>query len=138
MGLVVRPFTPADYPAAVTVVNAVEPDWPITVDEWRFNDERQDPRCRWGRLVAERDGAVVGLGEYSQPPERFDPRKFWVGVCVRPESEGRGIGAALYEGLLEALAPLEPLVLRANTREDRARALRFLEQRGFRECMREW
>jgi GNAT superfamily N-acetyltransferase len=138
MSLTLRPFTADDYPALVRVNNAVEPDYPITAEEWRYEDEHQEPRCRWARWLAGWDAEVVGFGQYGQSPYRYHPRKFEITVSVHPGFQGRGIGSALYNHLLEALRPLDPVLLQAYTREDRPRAVRFLSDRGFQEVMREW
>lgn len=133
-----RLFTPEDYAAMVAITNRVYPDYPETVDEWVFQDAHRDPRCRWQRWVIEQDGAVVGLGGYSQWSGMYHPRKFSVSITVDPEYQGRGIGKALYDQVRAALSPLDPLSLRADVREDMARGRRFLGDRGFVEEMREW
>jgi hypothetical protein len=51
---------------------------------------------------------------------------------------GTGIGRALYEHVLGALASFDPILLRTFTQEDRPRSLRFLRDRGFVEEMRSW
>ena len=135
----VRPFTPDDYPALVAVTNAVHPDYPETVEEMRYNDETRDPKCRWARWLAEADdGSAVGVGEYSQHEGMYHPRKFDLAVNVLPECEGRGIGSRLFETVVHALAPFDPITLRGEVREDRARGLEFARDRGFAEGMREW
>jgi GNAT superfamily N-acetyltransferase len=134
----IRPFTPDDYPALCDVGNAVFSEYPGTVAELRFRDENRDPKCKFARWVAERDGRVVAVGEYGQSAGMYHPRKFWVDVQVRPECQGLGLGAALYDRVVAALAPFAPLSLRADTREDWARAVRFIRDRGFAENMRSW
>jgi GNAT superfamily N-acetyltransferase len=75
---------------------------------------------------------------YGQWAEMYHSRKFFVDVVVHPDDQGRGIGARLYEHLLELLLPQRPLMIRAGAREDQTRGLRFLKDRGFREEMRAW
>lgn len=133
-----RPFTPDDYPAIVAVENAIYPDYPGTVDEWRFGDENRDPKCQWQRWVAEADGAIVAFGGYSQSSHLYHRRKFFVGFSVHPDCQGQGIGRLLYDGVMDALAPFDPLLVRTDAREDRQRSIRFLAERGFIEEMREW
>ena len=134
----IRPFTPDDYPATSAVANAVYAEYPGTVDELRYNDEHRDPKCKFARWVAEDDGRVVATGEYGQSAGMFHPRKFWIEIAVHPGCQGRGIGAALYDHIVAALAPFDPLSLRAGTREDWTRGVRFIQDRGFREDMRSW
>jgi GNAT superfamily N-acetyltransferase len=134
----IRPFTPEDYPALARVSNAVYTDYPNSVDELRFGDEHRDPKCHFARFMAERAGEVVGLAEVGQSAGMFHPRKFWLGVTVAPEWQGRGIGAALYDHALASLDPFAPLSVRGGTRSDWTRSLRFLEARGFVEQMRAW
>ena len=138
MSFAIRPFTSDDYPALVEVCNAVNPDFPQTTQELRFRDEHRDPKCRLGRWVAERRGRIVGYGEYSQDADVYHPRKFDLDVGVHLNSQGSGLGRALYDRVVEALGPFDPLSVQATAKEDAARSLRFLRDRGFGERMREW
>jgi mycothiol synthase len=138
MSLVIREFTPEDYPALVAINNAVEPEYPESEEEWRAGDAHRDPKCLWKRWVVEREGAPVAFGGYHQWSGMYHPRKFHMGISVHPEHQGRGVGTALYETILTALEPLDPLCLRTGAREDRQTALRFLANRGFEEEFRAW
>jgi GNAT superfamily N-acetyltransferase len=138
MNLNVRPFTADDYPVINDIGNAVMPEYPRTVEEWRFGDEHRDPKCQFQRFVAERNGLVVGFGTYSQPADMYHPRKFEIDVRVHPDHQRQGIGATLYEHVVAALQPFDPLTLRAGIREDMTRGVQFLKDRGFVEEMRGW
>lgn len=138
MSLVIRPFTDDDYAHSVETVNAVFPEYPDTVEEWRHWDNSRDPRCKTERWVAEVDGRVVGYGNYDQSPGMYHPRKFSVFAAVQPAFQGRGIGKALYDQIVAALQGSDPLSLRANVREDMTRSIRFLRDRGYVEDMRSW
>jgi GNAT superfamily N-acetyltransferase len=59
-------------------------------------------------------------------------------VTVSPELHGQGIGRALYDHLMRELIPFDPLSIRSHIREDMARGVRFLEDRGFVVDMRSW
>jgi len=132
----IRPFTPADYPALAGISTAALPDSPATAEEIEFWDTHRDPRCRFARWVAEREGVGVGFGLYSQNAGMYHPQRFHIGVRVLPEHQGQGIGAALYAQVMDALSPFDPLSVRAEVREDKSRPLRFLSERGFVEDMR--
>lgn len=134
----IRPFTPDDYPAIAAVTNAVFSDYATSSDELRRGDEQRDPKCHLGRFVAERDGAIVGLAECGQWAGMYHPRKFVLGVTVRPDWQGRGIGASLYDRALASLEPFAPLSVRGQTRSDWPPTLRFFAARGFEEGMRSW
>jgi GNAT superfamily N-acetyltransferase len=136
--ITVRPFTENDYEAMVEIWNAAYPDYPETVEENRFYDERRDPKCMHARFVAELGEHAVGIGLYTQFEGMYHPRKFYISAYVRPENQGQGVGAALYEAVMEALMPFEPISLRTQAREDHPRGLRFLESRGFSEDKRDW
>ena len=144
MALTIRPFTAEDYPAVIAAHNAAyldaagEPIGEMTVEELRELDDKRPAQCRAARWVAEVDGAVVGAGEYDQLPHRFHPRKFWLELFVHPAHQGQGIGAALYDQVLTALAALDPLVIRTNIRADQERSLGFIQARGWHETGRIW
>jgi GNAT superfamily N-acetyltransferase len=134
-----RRFTPDDYPAIVALHNLHFPDYADTPEQWRFYDERREEKIRWGRLVAENDsGAIIGDGSYSQSTDMYHPQKFHVDVCVHPDYIGQGIGKGLYEQILEAIAPYDPILVRCNVREDYTRGVRFLTDRGYVEEQRDW
>jgi len=138
MSLRIRSFTPEEYPVLCAIANAIEPEYPTSEEELRYDDEHRDPKCRFQRWMAEWDGVTVAFGDYVQSAGMYHPQKFSVGVSVHPEFQGRGIGSTLYRHVMEALEPFDPILLRAGVREDRARAVRFLQDRGYREVMREW
>jgi GNAT superfamily N-acetyltransferase len=138
MTLQIREFVPDDYEAVVGIGNRVYVEYPETVDEWRYQDEHRDPKCRFQRFVAERDGRVAGFASYGNAAYMYHPQKFWVDVTVDPGCQRCGIGAALYDHLLAELEPFEPIKLWSGTREDFASSIRFLEKRGFEEVMRAW
>jgi GNAT superfamily N-acetyltransferase len=139
-GLRIRPFgySDADYAGVMAVDNIVYPEYPSTIEEWKDDDARRDPKCRYGRWVAEVDGSIVGLANYHQLSGMYHPQRFQIGASVLPAYQGRGIGRALYATMLDALAPFDPLSLRSNVREDMTRGVRFLQERGFVVDMKSW
>lgn len=72
---VIRPFEPRDYPGAVAVANAVFPDRPGAVEEWRYDDEHFDPRCVLQRYVTEdrAAGKIVGFGDVRNMQWAYHP-----------------------------------------------------------------
>jgi GNAT superfamily N-acetyltransferase len=68
----------------------------------------------------------------------YDPRKFSLDIVVHPEYQGRGVGAQLYQRMMQSAQLREPQLFWASCREDWPRGMRFLQQRGFREKMRYW
>jgi len=128
----------ADYPSYLYVHNSVYREYPRTEQELRHEDSHRNPAHLFERWVVEVNGDVVALGECSHTTWIFHPHRFFVGCTVHPEYEGRGIGGALYRHLIERLEPHRPVSLRSMAREDMARAVRFLQDRGFVEDMRAW
>ncbi|MEI7646234.1 MAG: GNAT family N-acetyltransferase [Chloroflexales bacterium] len=139
-GLTIHPFTAsdADYADAVRVVNAVFPEYMDTVGDWRFEDSHRAPHIQMRRWLASLGGATVAYGNYSQFEDMYHPHKFSVFVAVLPAHQGQGIGAVLYDEIVSAVGWRDPISLRARTREDVVRSVRFLRDRGFAEDMREW
>ncbi|MDP9310421.1 MAG: GNAT family N-acetyltransferase [Chloroflexota bacterium] len=138
MNVSIRPFAVDDYPAILAIRQVVLPEHPATIEELQHWDAHRDPKCKFARWVAEMDGQVVAYGSYDQNNGMYHPRRFGVYVAVRPEQQGQGIGSALYEHVMTALDPFEPLSVRTRARADRLRTLRFLAERGFQESMRDW
>jgi len=140
-GITIRPFdenSERDYESLVAVGNAIQPDSPRTAGEVRDWDQRREPHIKQARFLAEWNGEVVGEGGFGQSPWNYHPRRFWAGIGVKPDHQGKGIGAALYDMILESVCAHDPLRVTSGTRADRDRALRFLGERGFVEEMREW
>ena len=135
--VIIRPFTDEDYEPFCALGNMVWPEYPETPTEMRYQDASRDPKIVHGRLIAEDASGFVGLGNYGQNNHMYHPQRFHIDVLVRPDRERQGIGSALYDALLAALAPFDPLWLRTEVREDKAPALRFVERRGFAEDQRE-
>ena len=125
-----------DYAGVAEVATAVWPDYPTTVGELRSNDARRNPDLIFKRIVAELDGRIVGFGVYGQPEGSLRPGKFFFHAAVHPDQRRRGIGAAVYDHVLDALSPHRPRTLIAFTQDDQPGALRFLDRRGFEVVLR--
>jgi mycothiol synthase len=139
-GLTIRDFdySDADYAAVVAVGNRVYDEYPDTIDDWKHSDAHRAAHLKFRRWLARLGDEVVAYASYSQHEGMYNPRLFHLEIAVQPASQGRGVGSALYETLMEALTPFDPLRVRSRTREDKARALAFLKVRGFVEDMRDW
>jgi ribosomal protein S18 acetylase RimI-like enzyme len=131
----IRPAVPADVPdvravgvAAWQVAYAgVLPPAEVAngIAEF-FNDYSLRAAVRSERmLVAERDGAIVGLLELDRPSAGH--AAIWR-VCVAPEARRAGVGRALVERALDALAA--PAVHVEHDARDAAAAA-FFERLGF-------
>ncbi len=136
----IRPFEDRDYPAIVAVGNAVYTDYPWSVEEYRHEDMRYDGgKYLLRRFVAEHPGdRVVAYADFHHMASMYHPRKFWLELVVHAAVQRQGIGSRLYDHLVGALAPHEPLVLWTNIRETFPHSIRFAERRGFREVRRAW
>ncbi len=140
----IREFTPDDYSAYATVAAAAysdaqgQPLLPILEEDIREEDAERDPTFKFGRWVAEVDGQVVGGGEHNQNAGHFHPHKFLVDVFVHPEYQGRGIGTALHQQIMDALHPHDPLSALGAVREDVVAAVQFLQRHGWQEAFRLW
>ena len=133
-----RPFEDRDYARLAAIGAAIEPTHARDVDSYQRRDRARQPHERHLRLVWETAGQAVAWGEVGHMWWGFHPRKFGLWLNVDPPSQGRGVGARLYDALLATLETWEPLVLRSETRETRPRSLRFLADRGFVELHRRW
>ncbi len=136
--VMIRPADEGDYGTLVAISNAVFTEYLTTVEALRFADQHRDPKCKHQRYIAEIAGQAVGTSEYGQPLSRYHPQKFFVGLTVLPTWAGQGIGTALYNHLLQALMPFNPISISGQTRESWPQAITFLEHRGFVEMMRSW
>lgn len=138
MSYTIRPARPDDYEALAAMYCTAFPGVPHNADEMKEEDEEIQPPLRFIRWVAEENGMVIGSISYFQSQARYHPQKFWLDAAVHHEHQGRGVGGALYNTAIEALAPFDPILVRTYTREDLPHSIRFFERRGFQERRRTW
>ncbi|MCA9936508.1 MAG: GNAT family N-acetyltransferase [Anaerolineales bacterium] len=67
----------------------------------------------------------------------YHPQRFNITVEVSPAYQRQGIGAALYERIMEGLQPFDPRILRADAFTNLPDGFPFLQKRGFYEAFRE-
>jgi len=136
----VRPFNMAaraDYEQAVRISTAIDPDAHESVDDWQHWDQHRDPALHFRRFVLEADGEAVAYGSFGHMDWAFDPDRYFIWLGVHPEHERKGYGSALWDFLMGRLAQRGPTELVSFTRENRPRAVEFLQHRGFEVRMRE-
>jgi ribosomal protein S18 acetylase RimI-like enzyme len=136
----IREFRDADYDALAGVHRRAFPDHPLSPDEMRRFDafltgEGRVPH----RLAAVRPGSdeLVALGELSQLPFNYHPRKYWVNVIVDPLHRRRGIGRALYDRLEREALRREATTLWTSFNADVPADVEFARARGFAEVRRQ-
>ena len=136
--LTIRRFRDEDYAVYRALHNAVYTDFAQTEESLRFDDGQRPEKCKHARWVAERDGCAIGYGQYDQFKYVYDPRKFYVEFAVQPGCEQLGVGGALYETVIDALRPFDPVKLDIWGREDMPCRVKFVAKRGFEEKFRVW
>jgi GNAT superfamily N-acetyltransferase len=138
----IRPFSGQDYNALADLSNAVYPEYRVTAEELREDDEFFDREGKYLRrryvAVDLRTGELVGYASVSHMPFAFHPQKFQMGLMVHPERRKQGIGSKLYERLANDLQELNAVSVKAWVLEDRTEAITFLQRRGFNEVFRSW
>ena len=135
-----RKFTEQDYPAIVGIRNSLNIVWPAASPDpevWKHNDLNRSPKCNFQRWVAEEDGQVVAHASCDNRLDDYHPQKFYVNIEVLEACRMRGIGAALYDRLMETLEPFHPTVLRTDILQNQIQSYPFMQRRGFREVWRE-
>ncbi len=123
----------ADYAAGVAVHNAVWPEYPETVADWKRWAAQRSPQYIYRRFLThwgDEAGPVVAEGVYMHTFWAYHPQRFLIDINVRPEYQGRGIGAAMYEFFMAELAPYSPTSIEIQTYASRPQTLRFLDRLG--------
>jgi mycothiol synthase len=135
-----RDFTSADYPALGELFEAVLPEYPGLGEEIRRDDGHIKPPAKYKRWMVEREGVAVAMCDYHQHNRLYHPRKYFVEINVHPDWRKQGIGQALHEHVLKEMAPLDPWLIRIESREDMLESTRLLEKHGFTSKQRyeEW
>lgn len=120
-----------DYAGVAAVATAVWPEYPATVRGLQQDDADRDSGLTFGRIVAESEDRIVGFAVYGQPEFSPRPGKYFIHAAVHPDHRRRGLGAALYDRVLETLSPHRPTDLIASTHDDQTDTPGFLARRGF-------
>jgi mycothiol synthase len=131
--------TDRDYGRLVEIHNVVWPEWSETVESIRAEDALRSRDFFRQRYVWEENGEIVAYASIGESPWSYEPGKYFVFIVVHPDWQGRGIGRRLYGHVTAELDGREPRPrkLVSDTRENFARAIRFLEDRGFEQVQRQ-
>lgn len=130
-----RPFEPADQPAADQLLRGIWGADDVTIGYYKFGSDSLEGDRRYLRaLVAEQAGGLLGLG--SIWTNLMHPFYLYVAVHVHPDCQMRGIGTALYTALMQLRGSYTGYPLQTATWEVCTAALHFLKQRGFEEAKR--
>jgi len=124
----------ADLATIAAIVNAVEPEWPTSIDQLRWSDATYPGTVR---LVAELAGRPVGaatVGRIFMYAPDFDG--LWGSIDVLPEVRRRGIGASLLRAIAGEAAAAGKGYLHIPASEFRPDGIAFLVRRGFVEIDR--
>lgn len=137
----IRRFTyaDADYAAQAALLKAINPTSLMTVAKLKFWDDWWDQQYRRVKFLVESAGQPVALGHYEEWIWWYEPGRYYVSLEVHPDMRRQGIGSALYDHLMRALAAEDPQgsIFMTKCGEDQPETVRFLTQRGFQETGRE-
>ncbi|RIK39607.1 MAG: hypothetical protein DCC55_17690 [Chloroflexi bacterium] len=140
--LTIRPFagSDTDYAALSAIVSAVWPERDASIPTLRHFDYTHGNGFFFQRFIIDQDQAITGYCECGEPADSYRPGKYFCDIAVLPGWEGCGAGSVLYAHMLAVLRqrPLPATMLVAKTREDKPRAIHFLEKRGFDLIMRSY
>jgi len=138
--ITIRKFEERDYAGVVAVGNAIFPDRPGTVEEWRYDDEHYDKKCVNERYVAEdrSSGTTLGYAGHWHMAWSFHPRKFGMEIRVHPDHQRNGIGSALWLRLQEVLRDHQAIDVKTQIWEKMPSGIAFATRHGFHEVMRAW
>src|SRR5690349_5373098 len=116
-----REFRSSDYDRLIEIYNANYPDYATSLAEQRARDESIDTTkylLRRFTCLDTSSGDIVGFGQISHVLDMFHPRKFTVRIWVDPEHHRNGIGAAIYDRLIQESRDLGAIVLWTTNKED--------------------
>lgn len=137
----IRRFTyaDADYAAQCALLKAIDPTSVITIEKLKFWDRWWDPKFRRATFLVEVDGQAVASGSYAEWIWWYEPGRYVLGVEVHPAFRQQGIGTALYDHLMTALATEDPkgTICMCKCREDQSESVRFITKCGFAQTGRE-
>jgi mycothiol synthase len=137
MKLNIRPVQiPKDFPEILEVLNASNPNFPMTLEILLHEEASRDSNYYFARFVAVVDDVIRGITNVFEDPFAHRVGKLNFGLAVHPEFWGSRIGSSLFEHVLTHVKPLNAEVLQSGAGEDWTRAIRFHTDRGFEETWR--
>jgi ribosomal-protein-alanine N-acetyltransferase len=123
-GISIRRMQAADLPAVVeTDGSAFHRLWRNSLEAFR----KAFTQAVYASVAEEAGGAVIGYQLSTGNPFGAHLAR----LAVRPEAQGRGLGAALVSDLIVRLCQRGPARLTVNTQDDNAASLSLYEQIGF-------
>jgi GNAT superfamily N-acetyltransferase len=128
------PSAAFDYDAWAAVYNAAEPQAAFHVSPAlvRKGDADREASMYRRRTLGKVNGEAVACGVVMHMSVIYDPKRLWVWVSVAPQWQGRGMGRAMYDDLLQAArADVQPNELVCRVKEDSPVGYGFLTRRGF-------
>jgi ribosomal protein S18 acetylase RimI-like enzyme len=130
-----EPFDNSDetYEQAVAIYNLCEPEYPDMPEDWKRRYKHRNRAYFMERFVTRRadNGVMIGVGQTMHRAWAHEPRRFYITGWLHPAYRSMGVGKAMYTHSMEILAPFRPISIDAETRADKVRGVRFLEDRGF-------
>ncbi len=138
--MIVRPFEHGerDYKNISDIWNAVHTNYPLSIEQIKFNLKNTPKKIKWQSFFVEQDNRPIAQGGYRHFQSSFHPQKFMISLKVLPEFRRQGIATKLCQHVLNALEPLDPKVLKAFVNDDGKGGLEFANQLGFVEEARYW
>ena len=135
-----REFRDSDYPALATILNAVAPDHPHSLESLRhiIESSREFSEAVQFVVVDRQSDEAVASGDLFQMPFENDPATRWFDCDVLPGRRREGIGSYLFGKLLAEARRRGATSLRCTVREESASGRAFLAKRAFVERRRTW
>jgi mycothiol synthase len=137
--MIIRPFTPQDYPQVAQLISTVWPEYSITAETLHYLETRDPPYMCRGRLLAfSEQGQLLAQASYSHMMGMYHPQNFAVNIEVHPDFRGQSIAQQLYPLLMEQLRQNNAAILVCSTREDQLAGRHLLEKWGFEPSKSYW
>jgi len=126
-----------DYRAIVDCWNSNFSDVLETVEQMRHQDENRESHRYHNRVIGELDGEIVAAGVYCETWWQKREGKHFIELYTKPQHQDKGFGKAMYDWILAQMSDRKLTMLASYTRDDQARGMRFLEDRGYKLAIRE-
>lgn len=133
----IRPFSAHDYDSIAELSTLVTPQHPVTAQMLSHYDAVREPELLFGRWVAEENAKLTGVGTYAQYEDVYAPNEVHVSIRVHPAHRNRGIGASLYDAIIDKLRRISAVdTMKVALGADQHAGINFAMRRGFIEYAR--
>ncbi len=130
-------FTKNDSVGFLALKNLLYPDHTMSLESFLHYENTRSEKIQHKHWVWRKNNTILCSALYTQWEEIYHPHKFVIKIYVHPDHQRNGYGTFAYNFIIKKLEPLDPIKISAHVHEPQTHSIRFLENRGFKNTLKE-